>query len=125
MAGWSRPLSGFAREIEGQLSKQGAEMVLFALQQLIMHSPVDSGAYRGSHFVTVDDVDLSRVPSFAPDESMREAERILAANPSPFKLVTIQTNIAYGEVLERGSSQQAPHGVYAIAANNTRERYGR
>lgn len=123
--GWSNPLGGFAREVEGQLSRQGAEMVLYALQQLIIHSPVDQGAYRGSHFITVDDIDTSSVPNRSPSEVMREAERILAANPAPFKLVTLQTNIAYGEVIETGSSKQAPNGVYSIAYNNTRERYGR
>lgn len=123
--GWSMPLGGFIQEVEGQLSKQGAEMVLYALQQLIIHSPVDEGAYRGSHFLTIDDVDHDKVPHYGPDESMREAERILAANPSPFKLVTIQTNIPYGERIEDGWSGQAPYGVYSIAYNNTRERYGR
>lgn len=124
--GWSRPLGGFAAEVEKQISAQVNEMVLFALQQLILHSPVDSGAYRGSHFVTVDSTDTSQVPNRDPQQVLREAESILASTANkPFKLVTIQTNIAYGEVLERGSSKQAPQGVYAIAANNTRERYGR
>lgn len=123
--GWSNPLGGFIQEVEDQLSKQGSEMVLFALQQLIIHSPVDQGAYRGSHFITIDDIDTSLVPNRSPDEVMREAERILASNPAPFKLVTIQTNIPYGERIEDGWSGQAPYGVYSIAYNNTRERYGR
>lgn len=124
--GWSNPLGGFAVEVEKQISAQVNEIVLFALQQLILHSPVDSGAYRGSHFVTIDGTDKSLVPP--PDKSgnrvMQEAEQIMAASAGkPFKLVTIQTNIAYGEVLERGSSQQAPSGVYSVAANSVRERF--
>ncbi len=126
--GWSNPLGGFAVEVEKQISAQVNEIVLFALQQLILHSPVDSGAYRGSHFVTIDGTDKSLVPP--PDKSgnrvMQEAEQIMAASAGkPFKLVTIQTNIAYGLRIENGWSGQAPQGVYAIAANNTRERYGR
>lgn len=121
--GWSRPLSGFAREIEGQLSQQGSEMVLFALQQLIMHSPVSSGAYRGSHFVTVDNRDTASVPNNAPGEAERQAEMLLSADSKPFKQVFIQSNIAYGERIENGWSQQAPSGVYAVAENSTRERF--
>lgn len=124
--GWSRPLGGFAAEVEKQMSAQVNEVALFALQQLILHSPVDTGAYRGSHFLTVDDADTQRVPELSETESRREAESILARTSNkPFKLVTIQTNIAYGEALEKGSSKQAPRGVYAIAANSVRERYGR
>ncbi|WP_339885251.1 hypothetical protein [Vreelandella maris] len=126
--GWSNPLGGFAAEVEKQISAQVNEMVLFALQQLIFHSPVQDGGYRGSHFVTIDGIDRDRVPP--PDKGgervMREAEQIMAASAGkPFKLVTIQTNIAYGLRIENGWSSQAPQGVYAIAANNTRERYGR
>ncbi len=124
--GWSMPLGGFAREVESQMSKQVNEVALFALQQLILHSPVDTGAYRGSHFITVDGEDRNLVPERSESEALREAESILASTANqPFKRVVIQTNIAYGLRIEKGWSGQAPRGVYAIAANNTRERYGR
>lgn len=124
--GWSMPLGGFIQEVEQQLEKQTNDIVLFALQQLIIHSPVQDGGYRGSHLVTIDGQDLSTVPP--PDKSgdrvLRDAERIIAqSGGKPFKYVVIQTNIAYGLRIEQGWSGQAPQGVYAIAANNTKERF--
>ena len=126
--GWSMPLNAFIPQVEKQLTKQTNDIVLFALQQLIIHSPVQDGGYRGSHFVTIDGQDLSTIPP--PDKSgervMRDAESIIArSGGKPFKYVVIQTNIAYGLRIEQGWSGQAPQGVYAIAYNNTRERYGR
>ncbi|WP_348826520.1 hypothetical protein [Halomonas sp. RT37] len=124
--GWSKSLSGFAREVEYALDKKQGEMVLFALQQLILHSPVDTGAYKGSHLVTVNGSDNSAVPE--PDKSgarvRRDAEAVLsAARGKPFKAVILQSNIIYGESLEHGHSQQAPLGVYSIAFESLRARY--
>ncbi|WP_299313126.1 hypothetical protein [uncultured Halomonas sp.] len=122
--GWSRSLAGFADEVEATLGERQKQMVIFALQQLIQHSPVDSGAYRGSHFVTLNRRDNITVPESGPDEALRRAEMVLdAAMGQPFKRVYIQSNIAYGERIENGWSQQAPGGVYAVATNSTRERF--
>lgn len=120
---WSRPLSGFAKQVERDLSGRQKEMTLYALQQLIMHSPVDTGAYRGSHFVTVGRRNHTRVPEHGQDGARPEAEMLLASDSQPFKVVYIQSNIVYGESLENGHSQQAPSGVYSVAHNSTRERF--
>lgn len=121
--GWSRPLEGFAKQVERDIADRQREMVIFALQQLIQHSPVDTGAYRGSHFVTVGGRDTGRVPEQQGELALREAEMLLRADSRPFKVAYIQTNIPYGERIESGWSQQAPGGVYAIATNSTRERF--
>lgn len=121
--GWSNPLSGFARQVERDLSDRQKAMTLYALQQLILHSPVSTGAYRGSHFVTVGSRDTSAVPNHAPGDAERQAEMLLSADSKPFKQVFIQSNIIYGERIESGWSGQAPQGVYAIAENSTKERF--
>lgn len=126
LGGWINSLTSFADQVERDISALQREMTLFALQQLILHSPVDTGAYRSSHFVTIDDPDNEKVPApeGGEDQALRDAEQVIsAADGKPFKAVIIQTNIAYGEAIEDGHSQQAPQGVYAIATNNTRERY--
>lgn len=126
--GWSRSLSGFIGEVEGALGERQKKMVLFALQQLILHSPVQDGAYRSSHFVTVDrrnNIRQPGVPGGNPEMAIQEAESVLdQASGKPFKRVYIQTNIPYGLRIEQGWSGQAPQGVYAIAENNTREQFG-
>lgn len=121
--GWTKRPTGFIPVVEADLSQVQKDMTLYALQQLIMHSPVSSGAYRGSHFVTVGNRDTASVPNNAPGEAERQAEMLLSADSKPFNQVFIQSNIAYGERIENGWSQQAPSGVYAVAENSTRERF--
>lgn len=127
--GWSRSLSGFIGEVESALGERQKQMVLFALQQLIIHSPIQDGAYRTSHFVTIDRRNNIRQPGEPgknPEIAIQEAEDLLdQALGKPFKRVYVQTNIAYGQRIEDGWSGQAPQGVYAVVENSTRERYGR
>lgn len=122
---WDNLPTGFADVVEKTLSDRQREMVIYALQRLIQHSPVDTGAYRGSHFVTLHSPDTSSVPKHSPGEAERLAEMALRADTQPFKAVYVQSNIVYGERIEAGHSQQAPAGVYAIATNSTRERFSR
>lgn len=118
----TRP-SAFARTIERDVSRLQLEMTVYALQQLILRSPVDTGAYRGSHFVTVGRRDTQDVPNLSPGEAQRMAEMLLADDSKPFKPVYIQTNIVYGISIENGHSQQAPQGVYAVSYNNLVQRF--
>lgn len=121
--GWTKLPTGFIPVAVADISEMQRDMILYALQQLIMHSPVDTGAYRGSHFVTVGRRNNIRVPEHGQDGARREAEMLLSTDSEPFKAVYIQSNIAYGEAIEHGHSQQAPGGVYSVAHNSTREQF--
>lgn len=132
--GWSRPLGGFIREVEQDLTKQQRTIAAEALQMLIRGSPVDSGSYRGNHRVSIGSPDQGVDPNAGSptpprgqlemDTFNRESAKIAALNV-PFTVIYIQNNIAHGDAIENGSSQQAPEGVYGITANNLREKYGR
>lgn len=122
--GWSKSLTGFARQVGRDLTDMQKEVSLYAFQQLILLSPVDSGAYRGNHRLTVGFTDDGYNLEATGDYNQQQAQRRLAALNVPFTVVHIQNNLPYGEEIENGHSQQAPGGVYELATNNTRERYG-
>jgi len=131
--GWSRPLSGFIPQIESEIVLLRNRIVAEALQMLQFGSPVQDGAYRGNHLVSVgsrdNSYDLNYSGSTAPRGSVdqqaydREMRKLLTEN-APFTIVYIQNNLPYAQRLEDGWSQQAGEGVYAVAANNLREKYG-
>tara|TARA_B100000929_G_scaffold168049_1_gene133075 strand:+ start:141 stop:554 length:414 start_codon:yes stop_codon:yes gene_type:complete len=131
--GWSKSLSGFARQVERDLTDMQKRVATEALQMVILGSPVDSGAFRGNHRVSVGSPDTSfdesAVASQPPKGGMdnetfnREAAKI-APMHVPFTVIYIQNNLPYAERIEVGSSDQAGEGVYAVAANTLREKYG-
>lgn len=132
--GWSMPLTGFIPQVENEFVKLRNQIVAEALQMLQIGSPVQDGAYRGNHLVSLgsrdNSYDLDYSGSSAQRGSIdqqaynREVRKLLTEN-APFTIVYIQNNLPYAERLESGWSQQAGEGVYAVAANNLREKYGR
>lgn len=129
MAGWSRSLSGFAREVEQTLSSRQKEIAAYALAELITTSPVDQGAYKGNHRLTVN----GRTYEFDPNKTdtggqatLNEGMQILGTISGAFNEVVIQNNAPYSQRLEDGWSSQGSGGdYYANAFNNTRERFSR
>lgn len=123
--GWSRSLSGFVRQVERDLTERMQEIVLDAFGMIIRLSPVDTGAFRGNNRLSIgapsDSYDLSATGT----ENERQAQATMQALRVPFTVAYITNNLPYAEKLESGSSQQAPAGVYAVAANSLREKYGR
>lgn len=122
---WSRPLSGFARQVERDLSDRVREIALDAFGMIIRLSPVDTGAFRGNNRMSIGSPDESYDLSATGTENERQAKAVMQALRVPFTTVYIQNNLPYADSLERGSSTQAPQGVYAVTSNNLREKYGR
>ncbi|MGE6580397.1 hypothetical protein ACQKD0_05100 [Vreelandella aquamarina] len=131
--GWSMPLSAFIPQVESEFVKLRNRIAAEALQLLQFGSPVDQGTYRANHRISIGDRDMtfelvagSSAPKGSLDQEVyeREVRKLLTEN-APFTIVYIQNNLPYAQRLEDGWSQQAGEGVYAVAANNLRERYGR
>lgn len=125
---WSRPLSGFADEVEKNLTQRQRQIAVYALQQVIFGSPVDEGTYKGNHRVTVNGVTGEFSLELQDDNGQRtlnEGLAVIGSISKPFGEVVIQNNLPYGEALEGGSSGQAPAGVYTVAFNSTVQRFGR
>jgi hypothetical protein len=132
--GWSRPLGSFVQEVEQELVGRQRTIVAEALTLVILGSPVDSGAFRGNHRVSIGSPDNGYDPSLgqrSPPRGGLEMETFdresakISALSVPFTVAYIQNNAPYAGKLENGSSQQAPEGVYETAANSLREKYGR
>ena len=93
---WSRSLEGFAREVEETLTQRQKEIAVFALQQVIMGSPVDQGAYKGNHRVTVNGITLDYSLDLKDPNGQRtlmEGMQVIGAVSQPFGEVVIQQNL--------------------------------
>ncbi|USZ48133.1 hypothetical protein [Halomonas sp. DN3] len=135
--GWSKSLSGFAREVEAQQNKRLRATALQALSGVIERSPVDTGAFRGSHRVSVatpdngyslEDTDRSGSATLAKGSAKIQSVR------TAWEVIYVQSNLPYAEAIEFGQfiykpagkttpagySIQAPAGVYAITFDNLR-----
>ncbi|PKF33413.1 hypothetical protein [Acinetobacter proteolyticus] len=96
-------------------------IVMDTVQSLVLSSPVDTGAYRASHIVSIGSADMGvRGPETnASHDAAIQAVKIKLGN-----LVYIQNNLAYAERLENGWSDQAPQGIYSTTFNFISQKYG-
>ncbi|WP_345873049.1 hypothetical protein [Shewanella algae] len=125
--GWSRPPSGFMDEVEKKIDGFQKKIAIEALQMVVTGSPIDKGAYRGSHIVSINDVDLSyslEVVDKSGRETINKGTSEITSAKLVFKEIVIQSNMPYGESLEAGHSQQAPQGVYGPATATLVAKYG-
>lgn len=121
--GWSKSLSGFAREVEAEQNKRLRATALQALSGVIERSPVDTGAFRGNNSVSVGQPDRGYdldSQDRSGSEALGNGMRIIGRVTKAFDVIYIQNNLPYAEQLENGSSTQAPAGVYAITFDNLR-----
>lgn len=116
--GWSKPPTAFIKVVEQDLGQKRHQVAVETLAAVVAGSPVDSGAYRANHRVSIDGVDLGYDlekidPSGA--ETLQAGNEVIGSAVSPYCETVIQNNIPYGEALEDGHSGQAPAGVYGVA----------
>lgn len=130
---WSgKSLTGFGADVEKQLEDRQREIVIEGLRMVQMGSPVDEGSFRSNHRVSLEspdggfdpDAQTSSAPKGNIDQSAFDSQIRKLVGGVPFTKAFIENNAPYGPRLEAGSSEQAPEGVYALAFNNLRERYG-
>lgn len=126
--GWSTPPTAFIKVVEADIVDKRKEITATALQAVISGSPVDTGAYKANHRVTLDGVDLGYdLDAKDPGGSQAQAdgEAVIGQINTPFGESVIQNGIPYGEELENGHSQQAAHGVYGVAFEAVRAKYAK
>ena len=132
--GWSISPVVFADAVDEDVTELQRTVAADALGAIIRGSPVDEGAYRENHRVTIDSEDFgfslggdgSSAPagSTAGVNAYSAGMKIIAKAPK-FSVIRIQNNIPYGETLENGHSMQAADGVYGPAYIGITEKYGR
>lgn len=120
--GWKgkKPTS-FSFDVSKAAEGHVKHMVMDTVQSLVNLSPVDTGAYRASHIVSVGSTDFGvREPETNPiQDAAIQAVKIKLGN-----LVYIQNNKPYAERLENGWSEQAPQGIYGLTYNFISQKYG-
>ena len=122
---WKNKPTNFAAQIladgDKHLRKVSAEM----LQQVIGGSPVDTGAFRGNHRISVNSpdstYDLSTADKGGSATQQEGNQKILQAKLGD--LVYVQNNLPYAVALENGHSQQRPLGIYSVAFMNVSSKY--
>lgn len=116
--GWTNPPTNFAKEVDRELNRIYRGFAITVLNNLILRSPVDTGRYRANHLLSFG------APIDVPTETTdRSGSVTLAAGIAAiggiqngtFPVIYIQNNLPYAGVLENGSSQQAPQGIYALS----------
>ncbi|AXX51827.1 HK97 gp10 family phage protein [Acinetobacter baumannii] len=115
--GWKgkKPTS-FSLDVSKAAEGHVKHMVMDTVQSLVNLSPVDTGAYRASHIVSVGSGDYG---IRGPETNPIQAVKIKLGN-----LVYIQNNQPYAERLENGWSDQAPQGIYGLTFNFISQKYG-
>ncbi|WP_312057385.1 HK97 gp10 family phage protein [Acinetobacter courvalinii] len=120
--GWKgKKPTEFAVQIVSDSEQNVKNIVMDTVQSLVNTSPVDTGAYRSSHIVSIGSTDMGvRGPETNPNQDAAiQAVKIKLGN-----LVYIQNNLPYAERLENGWSQQAGQGIYGITFNFISQKYG-
>jgi len=114
------------RERDRKNAAGARKVAIQALADVQVGSPVDTGRFKGSHFLSVDELEFQplqdgreRAQNEAEaNERMQSAEAELGAIekiPGGGTSIFITNNLPYAGALEHGHSQQAPQGVYAVA----------
>ncbi|VCX78013.1 hypothetical protein BANRA_04058 [Acinetobacter baumannii] len=120
--GWKgKKPTEFSFDVAKTAEEKVKKITMDAVQSLVVSSPVDTGAYRASHIVSIGSADFGvREPETNPiNDAAIQAMKIKLGN-----LVYIQNNKAYGPRLENGWSDQAPQGIYGLTFNFISQKYG-
>lgn len=121
MAWKGKKPTDFAVQVVSDSEAHIKNIVMDTVQSLVDSSPVDTGAYRASHIISIGTADMGvRGPETNPNQDAAiQAVKINLGN-----LVYIQNNLPYAERLENGWSQQAGQGIYGITFNFISQKYG-
>lgn len=121
--GWTVSPQAFAKTMSDDLSKLHRATAIAILNKVIERSPVDTGRFRGNHILS-----LATPNTGVKDTDDKSGSVTLAAGLSviggiakgEYPLIYIQNNLPYAQVLEDGSSQQAPLGIYSLAVQDVK-----
>lgn len=146
---WTNSPINFMAQIEKDLCDHQKKIATDALRGVIEASPVDTGAFKGNHRLSINSRDMR----FDANSSDKTGSSTLAKGLStlsqlvPFSTVYIQNNAPYGPALEYGGysnpvkngswvkgkgyviksvggfSKQAPLGIYGVTFTLIKEKY--
>lgn len=112
---WRNRPSSFSLQLISEADDLTKKITGEMLQQVITRSPVDTGAFRQNHRVSVGSVDNSFDVSDTGNDALSKGIRTIQSGGGIGKIVYISNSLPYAERLENGWSGQAPQGVYSLA----------
>jgi hypothetical protein len=123
----SKP-TAFLKVVEDDLIDKRKAITADALQAVVAGSPVDSGAYRGNHRVTLNGEDLGydlQATDKAGTETLNKGLAVVGQIDTPYGYASIQNNVPYGLALENGHSKMAAQGVYGPGFEAVRAKHSK
>ena len=122
MAGWKNSPRNFGLKCLKDADNLTKKITGDMLQQVIVRSPVSTGAFRGNHRVGIGKVD----PNANNADTSNPLQKGLATIQSSGglgKLILISNSLPYAIRLENGYSQQAPLGIYSLSFMSVVSKY--
>lgn len=120
--GWKgKKPTNFSLDVTKTAEDQVKKITMDTVQSLVVSSPVDTGAYRASHIVSIGSGDFG---VRGPETNSVQDAAIQAVKFKLGNLVYIQNNQPYAERLENGWSDQAPQGIYSTTFTYISQKYG-
>lgn len=121
---FNNEIDNFAKSIPGKVIALQKKIVLEALRQIVLRTPVDTGRARGNWQTTIvqpaggqlDAVDKQG------DETITKGLAAIATL-LPYQVVYIANNLEYIEFLEDGSSKQTPEGMVKMTVEELRQMF--
>lgn len=124
--GWNglRP-SKFTLQVLRDGSELQRKITAAMLQGVVLKSPVDTGAFRSNHRVSIGSVDYTKdfqkIDKSGTTTIADGMAKILSVQLG--MRVFISNNLPYSIALENGHSGQAPLGIYSITFQSVTSRY--
>lgn len=112
---WNNRPSNFTLQLLSEADDLTKKITGDMLQQVVTRSPVDTGAYRSNHRVSIGNVDTSYDVSDTSNGAISKGIRTIQAGGGLGKIVHVSNSLPYALKLENGHSGQAPQGVYSLA----------
>ena len=120
---WNNQPSNFTLQLLSEADDLTKKITGDMLQQVVTRSPVDTGAYRSNHRVSIGNVDTSYDASDTSNGAISKGIRTIQAGCGLGKVVHISNSLPYAAKIEFGHSMQAPNGVYALSFMNVVNKY--
>lgn len=110
--------------IQAQADDYLRRQVMQIVQEVVTSSPVDTGAFRGNHRLSIGSIpsgyDMSSTDTSGSATIARAQQEVLSARIGD--TIYIYNNLPYAIPLENGHSRQAPLGIYTVALMNALRR---
>ena len=119
---WKNAPSKFSLEVLKEADDLSKRIAGEMLQGVVAQSPVDTGAFRGNHRVSVGTIDTTANKS-ETSNPLQKGIATIQSGGGLGKVVYISNSLPYSVVLENGGSQQAPLGIYSLTFMNVVNKY--